>query len=346
MRRFYVIFILMFTFLFFGCVSSMTNIVPENTTNIEEKVPKWISDQGRLELFPAQQFVSQIAYGNTPQESKDKAAANISEYIKSSIISSTTSSYFYSENNDSYLQTKEIKADVQILTSNDLYKIEYTNPYYYSDLGQYVCVAFINREQAFNFVKPKLEIAKNQFPLVYYDALRKDSLLDKIIGIKNAQKILPDFYEVYDFARAILPEKAKIFEQVDALANESFIKERELSNSVLIKIEAVGNADLIEKSGVVAELTSQFKKLGFIVGNSLKYNCIALVEAKSTITETKSTYETYPELYVKVLEKGAEKISYSKKLSKVAGFDKDTVIRRTNLALTNEIKTSFIDECF
>lgn len=346
MRRFYVIFILMFTFLFFGCVSSMTNIVPENTTNIEEKVPKWISDQGRLELFPAQQFVSQIAYGNTPQESKDKAAANISEYIKSSIISSTTSSYFYSENNDSYLQTKEIKADVQILTSNDLYKIEYTNPYYYSDLGQYVCVAFINREQAFNFVKPKLEIAKNQFPLVYYDALRKDSLLDKIIGIKNAQKILPDFYEVYDFARAILPEKAKIFEQVDALANESFIKERELSNSVLIKIEAVGNADLIEKSGVVAELTSQFKKLGFIVGNSLKYNCIALVEAKSTITETKSTYETYPELYVKVLEKGAEKISYSKNLSKVAGFDKDTVIRRTNLALTNEIKTSFIDECF
>ena len=344
MRRFYVTFILATIFLCFSCVSNSKN--EESVSITVPTVPKWISDQGRLELFPAQQFVSQIAYGNTPQESKDKAAANISEYIKSSIISSTTSSYFYSENNDSYLQTKEIKADVQILTSNDLYKIEYTNPYYYSDLGQYACVAFINREQAFNFVKPKLEIAKNQFPLVYYDALRKDSLLDKIIGIKNAQKILPDFYEVYDFARAILPEKAKIFEQVDALANESFIKERELSNSVLIKIEAVGNADLIEKSGVIAELSNQFNKLEFVVGNSLKYNCIALVEAKSTITETKSTYETYPELYVKVLEKGAEKISYSKKLSKVAGFDKDTVIRRTNLALTNEIKTSFIDECF
>ena len=53
------------------------------------------------------------------------------------------------------------------------YKIEYTNPYYYSDLGQYVCIAYINREQAFNFVRPKLEIAKNQFPLAYFNALER-----------------------------------------------------------------------------------------------------------------------------------------------------------------------------
>ena len=31
--------------------------------------------------------------------------------------------------------------------------------------------------------------------------------------------------------------------------------------------------------------------------------------------------------------------NYSKKISKVAGFDKNTVVRRTNLALINEIKT-------
>ena len=36
----------------------------------------------------------------------------------------------------------------------------------------------------------------------------------------------------------------------------------------------------------------------------------------------------------------------SKKLKKVAGFDKDTVQRRTYLALIKELQTSFINECF
>ena len=33
-------------------------------------------------------------------------------------------------------------------------------------------------------------------------------------------------------------------------------------------------------------------------------------------------------------------------VSDVDSFDEETVIRRTNLALTKEIKTTFIDECF
>jgi hypothetical protein len=61
--------------------------------------------------------------------------------------------------------------------------------------------------------------------------------------------------------------------------------------------------------------------------------------------QTNETFEAYPEISVKVIEKGEEQISYSKKLSKVAGFDKSTVLRRTNIALTNELKTSFVNEC-
>lgn len=344
MKKAFVFVIIIFSLLCFDCASSSMNaeFVPEKTI----AMPKWITDTGRLELFPNANFVSQLAYGDSGENAKAKAAANISEYIKSSVKSSTTSSYFYLETDASYFQKNELREDIQITTANDLYKIEYTNPYYYSDLGQYVCVAFINREQAFNFVKPKLDIAKNEFPLAYSNALEKDSLLDKIFGIKNAHKTLVEFYDVYDFARAIQSEQAKIYEEVDFLAKDSFIKLRELSNAVLIKIEAVGDTSLIENSGVITELENQFSKLGFVVGNSLKYNCLALVEAKSTIKETATTFETYPELYVRIIEQGKEKISYSKKISKVAGFDKDTVIRRTNLALINEIKTSFIKQCF
>ena len=71
---------------------------------------------------------------------------------------------------------------------------------------------------------------------------------------------------------------------------------------------------------------------------------MALVEVKCSIRETAQTFETYPEISVKILENDREQISYSKKLAKVAGFDKETVIRRANLALVKEIQTSFSKE--
>ena len=343
MKRLKLLLILVSCLLGLSCASNKVD--QDSEKNVVEKAPKWISDQGRLELFPESQFVSQLAYGNSAQESKENASANVSEYIKSTVVSSTTSHYFYQENNDSFSETRELQENVSISTENNLYKLEYTNPYYYPDLGQFVCVAFINRNQAFNFVKPKLDNAKNNFPAAYSDALNKDSLLDKIIGIKNAQKILVEFYEVYDFARAIVSEKTKIYEEIDSLAKDSFVQMRELSSSVLMKIEGVGDTELLEKSGIISELSNQFEKKGFVIGNSLQSNCITLVEVKYSITETKETYEAYPEISIKIIEKGAEKISYSKKLSKVAGFDKETVIRRTNIALVENIKTSFVDEC-
>lgn len=344
MKRYLLLIILTFSLLCFCCVSTSKSIDVVQESVIQ--IPKWITDQGRLEIFPDSIYISQLAYGNTAQESKEKASANISEYIKSTVVSSSTSSYLYKSISNNVMEHQEVREDISISTDNNLYKIEYTNPFYYSDLGQFACVAYINKEQAFNFVKPKLETAKQNFSAAFTNALSKESLLDKIIGIKNAQKLLVDFYEVYDFARAINPTKATVYEEVDFIAKQSFAKVNELARDVLIKVMGQGDSDLLNNSGVIAELSNQFSKLGFVVGNSTKYNCLALVEVKSVINQTSKTFETYPELFIRIIEKGEEKISYTKKLSKVAGFDKETVVRRTNLKLIEDIRTSFINVCF
>ena len=342
MKKLLFVFILVSCFLGFSCVS--TDKSQETVSPTVTAVPKWVSDQGRRELFPDSEYISQLAYGDSAEDAKAKASSNISEYIKSSVKSSVTSNYFYNENESGFSENKQLSEDVEVATSNNLFKVEYTNPYYYIDLGKYVCVAFINKAQAFNYVKPKLENAKNEFPKSYANALEKEYLLEKIIGIRNAQEVLPSFYEVYDFARAINPAESKEYEVIDALANESFVNLKELTSSVLIKIEGVGDKEYLENSGVIAELSNQFETVGFVVGNSQKANCIALVEVKCLIKETSKTFETYPEISVKVLEQGKEQLSYTKKLTKVAGFDKETVIRRANLALVKEIQTSFSKE--
>ena len=185
MKKFLFLFIIVSCFLTFSCVSTSqkTEADSEAITSApktETPPPKWILDEGRLALFPDSSFVSQIGYGNTAQECMEKASAAISGYIKSSVASFTSSSYFYEEAENNLIENKNLQTDITVTADNNLYKLEYTNPYCYADLGLYVCVAFINREQAFNFVKPKLENARNQFPKAYHDALEKESVLDKI----------------------------------------------------------------------------------------------------------------------------------------------------------------------
>ena len=78
----------------------------------EEKEPKWISDKGRLELFPDSDFISQLAYGISAEQAKSKAASNISEYIKSSVSSSVTSNYFYKESKTGFTEESSLTENI------------------------------------------------------------------------------------------------------------------------------------------------------------------------------------------------------------------------------------------
>lgn len=323
-----------FIFFIIGCASTP---VQESSG---QKAPEWIT-AGVNSVYNENKYLASDGDGTTANLARHDALNKLSQYFEAKVRAEgiahrTSINSFFSSS---------VEQTISVKSNADLFCVEY-DQFYDEIQNRYYCVAFINREQAFNFVKPKLEIARTQFPPAYHMALENDSLLDRIIGIKRAQGVLPDFYEVYDFARAILPEKTKPYEAVDFLVQESLLNLKTIAASILIKIEGTGDTDLLEKSGVVAELSNQFKEMGFVVGKSSRSNCIAQVEVKSIITETQTTFETYPEISIRIIEKGVEKISYNKKLKKVAGFDKDTVVRRTNDKLTEEIRTSFVKECF
>ena len=339
MKKFSIPFVLAILLLAFGCASA-------RQTNDTLPIPKWITDQGRLELFPSISFVSSIGYGSIPQESKQRAASDIAEFIKSSVTTSSSANYFYNEYDNDFEENKKVTQDIKIAASNDLYSVEYTNPYYDADRAQYACVAYIDREKAFNFVRPKLEIAKRQFPTAYYAALKNTSLLDKIVGIRRSHKTLLGFYEVYNFARAINPAKARAYEEVDLLASESLAKMREIGASIHISVKESDDDNLSESSIVLAELLNQFKQFGLHITNSSNSAYSAIVKTKIPTTERDGIFECFPELYIYITEFGKEKISYAKRLQRVSAANYDTFMARIRLALTNDIKTSFIKECF
>ena len=60
--------------------------------------PSWVTDQGRRKVFPEAEYISALGSAFNQESAKNKAAAGISEYIKTEVSSSTKSRYSASEN--------------------------------------------------------------------------------------------------------------------------------------------------------------------------------------------------------------------------------------------------------
>lgn len=300
--------------------------------------PVWMTDEGRLSLFPSGQYISAFAFGSDADSAKNKAAEQLSEYVKSHV----TSSVNYSLNNEDYSLTQESSVE----TDNVLYNTEYTTPYYSDYHGMYCSVAYIDRTKAFNYVKPKLDKALNTFPKEYEAALLLDDDYEKVISIKKSLKALNEFYEVYDFARAVKTESAGRYEKVDLLASQASSKLDELKKNVTIAVYSFAS----DKDRFVAALSAVFNDMGFTAMNDVisgheKYNCHLIIHFEDQ-NKTSQTFEIHPYYTVELKNNtsGEVKLSVTRKLNKCAGFDEATAVRRANLAVENDIKNELIKE--
>lgn len=297
--------------------------------------PVWMTDEGRLSVFPSSQYLSAFAFGGTPDAANNKAAEQLSEFIKSHI----TSSVNYSLSNDDY----SVSQDSTVATDNLMYSTEYTTPYYSDYHGMYCVVAFIDRNKAFNYVKPKLDSAAKTFPSEYEQALLLEDDFDKVIAINKARRTLPAFFEVYDFARAVSPEKSKIYEQVELLAVQSESVLNQLKPKVVISVSVENDSD----GRYEAALSDLFTKYGFTVTKkNASYQCNSIINLESQ-NKTAKTFEIHPAYSVEILciSDGNEvKMSCTHKLEKATGFDEATAKRRAALAIENDIKNKLIEE--
>ena len=138
------------------CIGAFCKSKKKTEETEKPKTPVWMSEEGRLSVFPSSQYLSAFAFGATPDTAQNKAAEQLSEFVKSHIKSSVN----YSLSNDDY----SVSQDSTVETDNLMYSIEYTTPYYSDYHGMYCVVAFVERTKVFNYVKPKLDAAAKTFP--------------------------------------------------------------------------------------------------------------------------------------------------------------------------------------
>ena len=171
--------------------------------------PLWLTDEGRRSIFPSSDFVSALAHGSSAEEAKNKAAAEISRAIKSSVASETKSRRLMAKDEHGVSINSFLDESASVKSESDLYMLEFTAPVYDGAMGMYACCAYINRSKAFEYVQPALENARRIFPDACQKALSEDDDFRKIIAIKRSHDLLKEFYSVYDFARFIKPQAAQ-----------------------------------------------------------------------------------------------------------------------------------------
>lgn len=300
--------------------------------------PIWLTEEGKNSLFPKDEYLSASAFGSSDIEAKSKAAAEISENIKTIIKTNLSSEYFATEKKENINSYKKIRQNIISSSENTIYQLEYTTPYYSPDYGMYICAAYINRRKAFDVIQPKLDKTQKLFPSAYEKALSFDDDVKKIIAIQNAQKILNDFYESYDFAIAIAPEKAKAYSEIDILAAESFSKINDIKSKIKICVNVINDIN----NQVFDKISDCLSKENFSITTSNDNNYEAKATVNVNVTKTPSTYQTNPSITIEIFSNKNSVYSYTRQLDKVSGFDKDTVYHRSYKNLCNAIENDFL----
>lgn len=305
---------------------------------VEQPAPRWMTDEGRLEIFPNKDYVSAFSYGDSEANCKSAAASDLSAYIKSNVESQKVARTKMTDANGAVATERALDITTKVTSDNDLYKVEYTTTYFDKTAVMYGVVAYIKRANAFNYVRPKLEKAANIFPAEYNKALSLNSDFEKVIAIKSAQKVLAAFYEVYDFARAISPNNTKQYESIDSLATKSFIQVSNLARGVHFSVSIINDSSDIIRGA----LEDAISKKGFTVVKSGESNHGAICTLTYEVKKAGEVFSSYPAVTIELKDSARVLYSFSKDLGKVAAFDSDTATRLIYTKVAKVIKEEFL----
>ena len=286
--------------------------------------PSWVTDQGRRKTFPEAEYISALGSAFNQESAKNKAAAAISEYIKTEVSASTLSRYTETEKAGIVTEEAFLEEEVSLISNSDLYALEYTEIWKEEESGRYYCVAFIEKASAWKIVRQKLEKIKQDVSNLLDGAAEDRSGFWKTLRYGQVANLEKEFYSLYDFANLV--NKSGLSAFASCVQNIQTAKNTLLQNKdtelVLLKVQN-------DKNGIVYRaLASYFETNGFTVSSEKgKYICNALVTVE--VRDDKSSFVSYPGLTITVTDAfGTQIASYNTTAKKTVGFNKDSTTEK------------------
>ena len=185
------------TLLLVGCAS----------TSGSGSMPNWMTDYRTI--YPDTQYIAQRGRADSEATAKTEAVAQIARYFQTSVNANLKTSIQSVTSGEGVSETTTVVNDVDVMSQVDLFAVEYTDQYYFKKEKKWYCMAYIEREKAWNQYQPTVENAKTEFYSMKKNAdaesdpLTKCSLYGKTW---NSGKV---FLEKLEYARILNSQKER-----------------------------------------------------------------------------------------------------------------------------------------
>jgi len=258
--------------------------------------PEWL--ENHRAVFPSSEYIAQKGSGDSAEQAKIDASNLIARYFKSNITVNTVASR---EMSNDGIDKQHLLTETSINSNLSVFGLEYTSAYYHKPEKRWYAVAFINREDAWTQIKPKIESAKGVFYGFYNKAQDEEDVYFRIKLLKNALSSAEDFEEILEYGRLINPDKEeKYAKDRDVIASipASILQ---LRQSVKIKTSITGDyAGIIENKVVKA-----FEQNGYTVGKSGDYTLVIDIDSNVTGSDPLAIY---PFVRISLLSKSGKSV--------------------------------------
>ena len=296
------------------------------------KTPSWdVSPDAFSKTFPNSRYIAQRGTGADKASAEADAASQIARYF------STQVSYQFSEQ----LQNSQTNTDIQtIINSNiQVFGIRYTADPYINN-KQWVTVAYIDRNEAWQIFQPKVKQYADALVLLITEASNEKDPFKKALLSIAAQ----NYYSSDDYQNVI------VFGQI---LHHSFMY-NEISNTITLlsglpqlidtsKRNASIYIDCTDdfESMITNAFTREFTIMGFPVSNE-KNNTSAI--CKITITEGRQERDMgifyHPSLQAVITGNTGVLWTFSTQAERASAVTPDVAKRRAFQNLTEKIKNS------
>ena len=191
--------VLLFSFLFISCAST-----PRNNS-----VPAWLNDWRNV--YSDTQYIAQRGYGNSEETAKTDAVAQIARYFKTSVNANLKTSLQSITDGENINETTSIVNDVNVMSQVELFAVETTDPFYFKKEKKWYCIAYIERDKAWEQYKPTVDNAKTEFYSMMKNAENESDSITKIFLYKKAEDRGNKLLEKLEYARILNSKKEEMY---------------------------------------------------------------------------------------------------------------------------------------
>lgn len=311
-----------------------------STKKDNKSIPLWVDSQTIYQAFPREDYIASVGYGNTDENARLNADAELASYFYHSVSVQTVAT----ETMKNYYETtdisRKIEREIQSLSQTEFVALHHTEPYFNKSNNKYIVCSYIDKKEAWQILKPKLTSESSAIERAYKKSQIENELFQRIILLNEVQNHSKRFYDIYYQVVAILPEEAVPFSKYDGIIQTVQIELKRVKPEASISIKIQDD----KTNRIKTKLYEVFSKEGFsIVTGAALYSIDVLIEFE--ISEKGEAFVSYPNISILIKKNNGKTISsWAKQIPKVAAYTKEACERMVLNKIEKELDSVFINE--